>query len=536
MTQVQRRQVIAGAAAALSTAVAGTMSALASEVFPVAETRYGRVRGKLDKGVMVFKGVRYGADTKPNRFRPPSPPEAWKGVVDAFDYGAPCPQSSRTSIAQSEDCLFLNIWTRGLKDGGKRPVLVYIHGGAHANGDGSSPLCDGINLALKCDVVVLTLNHRLNVFGYGYFARLGAAAGDSDFDYSGNVGHLDLIQALEWVRDTIAEFGGDPANVTLFGQSGGGGKIIGLMTMRAADGLYRQCLTMSGQHVTASAPLNATVRATAFLKTLNLAPEQVSQVKTLPADQLVAALAMKDPIVARDAILFAATLDYKTLFRHPMYPDAPEETANVPLIIGNTRDETAAFMRDMMIRDDTTWENLPGRLAREALVDIAPEWVIAHYRQWHPDWTPTEVLRAAATAGRSWRPHLIQAEARAARKGPTWMYQLDFGSPLYGGRLGAYHSFDISLIFGNIDKPGADVGDTPDQRAAAQGVSDQMMAMLLQFARTGQPQTGVYPDWPTYNLDRRSTMIFDRTSRIEDDPRSAERRLFAAVPYTKPGT
>ncbi|MDC7685135.1 carboxylesterase/lipase family protein [Asticcacaulis sp. BYS171W] len=528
-----RRQFIGGAVA-LGLA-ASAPDAGATRTSPVAVTAYGKVRGRTERGVHVFKGVRYGADTAPNRFRPPRLPEPWTGIRNAFDFGPACPQRS-TDMPVSEDCLFLNVWTRGLKDGGKRPVLVWLHGGAHASGHGASPLNDGTNLALRGDVVVVSLNHRLNVFGYGYFARLGAAAGDSDFDYSGNVGHLDIIQALKWVRDNIAEFGGDPSNVTLFGQSGGGGKIVGLMAMRAADGLYRQCLTMSGQHVTASAPLNATIRAEAYLKTLGLTPAQVGDLKTLPVDKLVAALGTQDPLVVRDKILFAATLDYKTLFRHPFYPDAPDETAQVPLIIGNTHDETAAFMRDLMIANDTTWETLPQRLAKEMLVDMSPEYVIAHYRQWYPQMTPTDVLRAAATAGRSWRPHLIQAEARGAKNTPTWMYQLDFGSPVHGGRLGAYHGYDIGLIFDNVRVPEANCGTTPEEIAAAQTVADQMSTMLIQFARTGNPQTPGLPSWPRYELSRRSTMIFDTMSRIEDDPRAQERQLFATVPYTKPGT
>jgi para-nitrobenzyl esterase len=484
---------------------------------------------------MVFKGVRYGADTAPNRFRPPRKPEPWSGVHDAFEYGPACPQRSVKGPV-SEDCLFLNIWTRGLNDGRKRPVLVWLHGGAHASGHGASPLNDGARLALRGDVVVVSLNHRLNVFGYGYFARLGAAAGDADFDYSGNVGHLDIIQALKWVRDNIAEFGGDPANVTLFGQSGGGGKIVGLMAMRAADGLYRQCVTMSGQHVTASAPLNATRRAEAYLKTLGLRPDEVSRLKSLPVEALVGALDTQDPIVARDKILFAATLDFKTLYRHPFYPDAPSETANVPLIIGNTLHETAAFMRDMMIADDTTWDSLPERLGREMLVDLSPEWVIAHYREWYPQMTPTEVLRAAATAGRSWRPHLIQAEERAKKRTPTWMYQLDFGSPLSGGRMGAYHGYDVGLIFDNTHMPEANTGAAPEQVAAAQRVADLMSTTLIQFARTGNPQHDLIPQWPRYDLPERATLVFDQSPRIENDPRRQERELFATAPYKKPGT
>ncbi|WKL57325.1 carboxylesterase family protein [Asticcacaulis sp. ZE23SCel15] len=532
--QLPRRQIIGGAVA-LGAATAHGQARSASPTLPIAPTWFGRLRGRTERNIHVFKGIRYGADTAPNRFQPPRPPQPWTGVRDAFDYGPACPQRSAKG-AVSEDCLFLNIWTPALNDGGKRPVLVYLHGGAHASGDGSSPLYDGVNLATRGDVVVVTLNHRLNVFGYGYFARLGAAVGDDDFDYSGNVGHLDIIQALTWVRDNIAEFGGDPSNVTLFGQSGGGGKIVGLMAMRAADGLYRQCLTMSGQHVTASAPLNATRRAEAYLKTINLTPDQVSQLKTLPVDALVRALDTPDPIVARDKVLFAATLDFKTLYRHPFYPDAPEETAQVPLIIGNTLHETAAFMRDAMIANDTTWETLPARLAKEMLVDMSPEYIIAHYRQWYPNMTPTEVLRAAATAGRSWRPHIIQAEARGAKSTPTWMYQLDFGSPLHGGRLGAYHGYDIGLIFDNVHVPEANVGTTPEQIAAAQNVADILSTLLIQFARTGDPHTALIPEWPRYELAKRATLIVDQTPRIDNDPRAQERRLFATVPYTKPGT
>ncbi|MFT4090177.1 MAG: carboxylesterase family protein [Asticcacaulis sp.] len=528
-----RRLILGGATALGLSALTGAGHAAAQQ--PVATTAYGKVRGRVDRGVMVFKGVRYGADTAPVRFRPPRAPEAWTEIRDAIAYGPACPQR-RPSGAVSEDCLFLNIWTRGLKDAGQRPVLVYLHGGAHASGDGSSPLYDGVNLALRGDVVVVTLNHRLNVFGYGYFARLGAAAGDADFDYSGNVGHLDIIHALKWVRDNIANFGGDPSNVTLFGQSGGGGKIVGLMAMRAADGLYRQCLTMSGQHVTASAPLNATLRAKAFMQTLGLTPDQVSQLKSLPAEKLVEALGTQDPIVARDRVLFAATLDYQTLFRHPFYPDAPDETAQVPLIIGNTLHETAAFMRDTMIANDTTWETLPERLAKEMLVDLSPEYVIAHYRQWYPQMTPSEVLRAAATAGRSWRPHLIQAQARGEKRTPTWMYQLNLPSPIHEGRLGAYHGYDIGLIFDNVHVPEANTGTTPEQIAAAQTVADQMSTMLITFARTGSPQNALIPDWPRYEPDQRATLIFDQTPRIENDPRGQERRLFASVPYLKPGT
>ncbi|MEE7548449.1 carboxylesterase/lipase family protein, partial [Xanthomonas sp. Kuri4-1] len=211
--------------------------------------RSGRVRGDLDRGVRVFKGIPYGADTAPRRFQPALPEPAWDGVRDASAYGAASPQP-RADEATAEDCLFLNVWTPGLRDGRRRPILVYLHGGAYNNGSGSSPLYDGTRLCRRGDVVVVTLNHRLNAFGYLYLAQLGGAA----FADSGNVGQLDLVQALQWVRRHAHEFGGDPGNVTLFGQSGGGAKIATLMAMPAARGLFHRAWTMSGQQVTACGP------------------------------------------------------------------------------------------------------------------------------------------------------------------------------------------------------------------------------------------------------------------------------------------
>ena len=199
---------------------------------PVASTKWGKVRGYLDNGINVFKGIRYGADTAKRRFMPPSPPDPWSEVRDALEYGSSAPQTSRQNDKPNEDCLFLNVWTPALRDGGKRPVMFYIHGGAYNNGSGSSPLYDGVRLCRRGDVVVVTVNHRLNAFGYLYLARFGGA----EFADSGNVGQLDLVLALQWVRDNIAEFGGDPNKVMVFGQSGGGAKIATLMATPLAKG------------------------------------------------------------------------------------------------------------------------------------------------------------------------------------------------------------------------------------------------------------------------------------------------------------
>ncbi len=399
-----RRAVLAGAAAAGLVAATGAKAAAKG---PIATTRHGKVRGAEVEGIKVFKGVRYGADTASRRFMPALPPEPWSGVVDAVAYGPSSPQT-KSQDATSEDCLFLNVWTPAL-DGKKRPVMVYVHGGAHANGSGSDPLYDGVNLAKRGDVVVVTVNHRLNVFGYCYLAALGGP----DLADSGNVGNMDLVMALEWVRDNIAAFGGDPANVMTFGQSGGGGKLVTLMAMPSARGLMHKVATMSGQHVTAMGPIHATIRAKAFMAKLGLRPDQVDTLRTLPADQLVAALKMPDPLERKGSIIFWSVMDGGVLPRHPFYPDAPRESAHIPMIIGNTHDETRAFLGGDPRNFTITWEELPERLAPELVLDVEPRVVIARYRELYPDYTPSEVFFAATTAGRSWPGHLIQAEQRA---------------------------------------------------------------------------------------------------------------------------
>ena len=263
--------------------------ALAAARAPVVETTLGRVQGVAEGGLHVFRGIRYGQDTRPHRFQAPRAPRPSRDIARADRFGPSCPQRSKRDDATSEDCLFLNIWTPEARRGGNRPVMVYIHGGAYSNGSVVDPLNDGRHLAARGDVVVVTINHRLNAFGYLYLARL-----DPRFADSGNAGQLDQILALQWVRDNIAAFGGDPRRVLVFGQSGGGAKIATMMGMPAANGLFQRAVTMSGQQVTASGPLNATARARAYLAYLKAAPADLGG---LPAERLVEALAATDPII-----------------------------------------------------------------------------------------------------------------------------------------------------------------------------------------------------------------------------------------------
>jgi para-nitrobenzyl esterase len=519
--------------AALTSTLAVSFAAdvFAAPAHPVALTTSGKVRGYRDADTYVFKGIRYGADTATTRFMPPAPPCPWREVREAFEYGAASPQPGQGERI-SEDCLFLNVWTPGLRarrTEERRPVMVYIHGGAYSRGSGSSPLYDGARLARRGNVVVVTLNHRLAAFGYLYLARLGGSA----LADSGNTGMLDLVLALRWVRDNIAEFGGDPDNVMLFGQSGGGAKIATLMAMPAAQGLFHRAATMSGQQLTASGPLNATARARVFLEALQLPVARLDEIRTLPIEKLIAAHEAVDPIIGKGSLYFGPVLDDRTLQRHPFYPDAPPLSAHIPMMIGNTHDETRSLIGGGDPSTfNLTWEQLPARLLPEMRVDIIPERVVAEYRRLYPNYSPTDVFFSATTASRSWRAAIVEAELRAAQGAPAYAYQLDWKSPQDGGKWGAPHTLDIPLVFGTLDAQGSITGTDE----SAQKMSAQMMDAFIAFARTGNPNAPSIPSWAPYTLPRRETMVFNVPSQLVDDPRGGERRLFATVPFVQQGT
>jgi para-nitrobenzyl esterase len=517
---LRRRHLLAGAA--LGACAMPLVRAAASS--PVARTTAGRVRGFIDADLQVFRGIRYGADTGPRRFQPPAPPTPWRGTVDAREFGSASPQQG-SEPKQSEDCLFLNVVAPLARAQRPRPVLVYIHGGGYSGGSGSSPLYDGTNLCRRGDVVVVTVNHRLNLFGYAYLPG---------FADSGNAGMLDLVLALRWVRDNIGEFGGDPGCVTLFGQSGGGAKIATLMAIPQAAGLFHRAVTMSGQQLTASGPLHAAGRTRALLEKLGVSADRVTDLAALPVAELQRAhAATVDPYIGRGAVYMGPVLDERTLTRHPFYPDAPPQSAGIPMMIGNTHDET----RSLIGRGDPaafamTWEALPQRLEQELRVDISGARVAEEYRRLYPQYSPADVFFAATTAGRSWRAAVVEAELRAAQGSPAYAYQLDWGSPEDGGKWGAFHTLDIPLMFGTLTAQGSLTGDGDPARR----VSSAMQQALLAFARHGDPNYSGLPRWESYTLPRRQTMVFDVESRLQDDPRGAERRLFAKVPFIQQGT
>jgi para-nitrobenzyl esterase len=523
---------------------------------PVVRTTAGIIRGQLHEGIAVFLGVPYGADTRKARFQPPLPPHPWSGIQDAFSWGDRAPQLTGNGMSSrarqltdnatyrlpadegniSEDCLHLNVWTPSPKVRGHehRPVLFYIHGGAYNGGTVNSVLYDGTRLCKRGDVVVVTVNHRLNAFGYLYLAGI---TDDPKYADSGNVGMLDLVLALQWVKDNIAAFGGDPTRVTIFGQSGGGAKCATLMAMPPAHGLFHRVMTMSGQQVTAAPKTIATARSRDFLARLGLAQSDErlrSALDAMPLDRLEEA--------ARVSSAWLPVVDGRSLPRDPFSPDAPPVSNNVPMILGNTHDETRGLIGGAQpALFSLTWDEVPSALEKNVgsfLGPVKPEEIVTKYRAWYPQYSPADVFFAAATAFRSWPGQVIEAERRAQSPAQrrTWVYQMDWPSPVAGGRFRAPHTVDIPFFFDNLALAPGMVGGTQEELERAQPLATAMSEALITFAKTGDPNHHGLAPWPAYDLTRRATMIWDVPPRIVDDPRKNERELASEAHYRQPGT
>lgn len=495
------------------------------------DTIDGPVLGKKIDDVCVFRGLPYA---RAARFEVAQKLERRTKPYEAFENGPACPQNSQSEPNQDENCQFLSLFTPAC-DGRARPVLVYIHGGAYMTGAGHDPLYDGSNLCARQDVVVVSITHRLNAFGYLYLGRLERELTGrvGALRASGNVGQSDLIAALMWIKANIARFGGNPNAVLVFGQSGGGAKIATLMAQPDAKGLFHRIVTMSGQQVTASGPDNATRRTTAFLNALGLKPsvDHLETLKTVPAKEMLSALKASDPILG-GGLYMGPVLDQVLLHRHPFYPDVAAQSNSIPMIIGNTLEETRYFLGNRPEYHALKWEDVPRLLPAQMRVDLDPYQVVDHYRALYPDMSPSDVFFRATTASRSWRGAIIEAEERAKAHAPTYVTQLNWRSPLDGGKWGACHTLDIALMFDNCHVKGALTGNGPEAQALAAIMSQSLAA----FARTGVPQTEATGPWPRFDLNERKTLIWDQKPRIEHDPRGEERKLFARVPYVQPGT
>lgn len=506
-----------------------------------AETTYGRVRGVDKNGIKIFKGIPYGASTTgSNRFMAPAEPAKWTSVRDALEYGHSAPQrdpaapprpSGALSIsgenlpAEGEDCLVLNVWTPavGGNSGSKRPVMFWCHGGGFATGSGSSPDNDGTNLARRGDVVVVTVNHRLNVLGFGNLSEFSR-----DFEASGDAGMLDIVQALKWVRANISQFGGDPNTVTIFGQSGGGRKVETLLAMPSAKGLFHRAIIESGAAIKVVDRDVAVRDSEKLLAKLGIEKTNVRDLQRLPVEKIMAAyfaVMKENPGADQSIVGFSPTVDGKILPQHPFHPNASPVSADVPVMIGCTRTEMTLFSLN-----DASAFSLDDEAMRARVKDLlggqAPS-MIDLYRKLNPGASPSDIYFLIASDYRYGAPTMKIAERRAGLgKAPVYLYYFTWETPVLGGRLKSPHTMEIPFAFDNVKISARLTGGGADAMALADKVSDAWIA----FARTGNPNTPKLPHWPAFNAQDRATMVIDNVSKMVNDPLREQRTaMFQAM-------
>jgi para-nitrobenzyl esterase len=503
------------------------------------ETSAGKVRGYVDNSVQTFKGVPYGASTAgANRFMPPQKPSSWTGVKDAFEFGprtiAPVGGEPAEMLSvdprekQGEDCLVLNLWTPSTS--GRRPVMVWFHGGGFASGSASYSIYDGRELARKHDVVVIGVNHRLNVFGYLYLAEFGGK-----WEKASNAGMLDAVRSLEWIKENIARFGGDPNNVTVFGQSGGAGKVSTLMAMPAAKGLFHRAIAESGAALTGATKAQAVRTAETLLQRLNLSKDQLDRLQTVPTDQLLAAIAARGGREAGPAgagLNFGPVVDGSTLLHDPFTPGAPAESASVPFLTGTTATEVTFFTPSSQLGpiDDATLKTRVKDLLK--VDDARAGEVIALYKKNAPARDNMDIFLRMSTDNSFFRNGVEQQAERKASQGgaPVYVYRFEYYSPVTEGRLRAMHCMEIPFVFDNLEGGKAYTGISP----AAQKTADEMSAAWVAFAKSGNPSHAGIPKWTAWDANQRATMVFGAgEARVINDPGRVERLALKQIAEKK---
>ena len=506
---------------------------------PVVETAAGRLRGRAREGVVTFKGIRYGASTAGvNRFQPPVKPQSWTGVVDAFEYGPRAWQPSRAMIPEigdaltgsgpmGEDCLRVNVWTPAA-DRGRRPVMVWFHGGGQRTGSGNSIFYDGTELARKHDVVVVTLTHRLNALGYLWLAGLPGVS--ERFSRTANLPLADLVLALGWVRDNIAQFGGNPANVTIFGQSGGGGKVAMLTGFPAARGLFHRAIIMStlaDTAVTGLAAARAVEAAELLLARLGVKASDAERLLQMPAERFIAAMSDGGDLSLR----YVPVVDGRTLPAHPFDPTASELSATIPLIVGSNECEGIPYANP----DDPYWKREPANASelRAEIKRIVPvndadaDRLIDLYRSHRPSESLGDIAAVMAGDASSLRhaAALIARRKHAQGAAPVFLYAFTWRSPVRQGKLRSMHCMELPFVFDHPDTISFMTGTGAERHALATAMSEAWAS----FARNGNPNHAGIPSWKPFDPTGWPTMVFGPQVALLDDPHGEERRAIEAV-------
>lgn len=504
---------ILGAGALTLTGQAGAITE--TELFPVAETKYGKIKGITWSGVHAFKGVPYGATTAgKNRWMPPKPAIAWKGEKECYDYGPISPQrttdrrSEYSSLimwdrhvgGMGEDMLSVNVWTRALKDGGKRPVFVLFHGGGYTTGSGNAPGFDGDPLVRYADVVVVTVNHRLGALGYINLVDAGASKA---YASAGSVGLMDLVASLEWVRDNIANFGGDPGRVFIFGQSGGGAKTSSVYSMPSAKGLFHRAAVQSGSSIrsmTREASAQTTVK---LMAELGIAKGQAEKLVDVPWTKLVAA---QETIGAGWGPIVSADTAYA---RDPFYPDAPPASKDVPLMVSYAKDDAALGLTNF----DVDAAGVKAGLAK-SFDPAKAERIYSAYRAEYPNATPYLLNSRILTDQRNARSVATQLELKAKQGGaPCYQYIWEWETKGMDGKFGAIHGADVGMCMHNPRGP-LEGGAGSEARLMA----DRMASAWVAFGSTGKPSVAGVGDWPAWDPEKRTAMVFDVNTRAVSRP------------------
>jgi para-nitrobenzyl esterase len=500
----------------------------------VVEAGNGKVRGTVHKGIHSFKGIPYGGSTTgKNRFMAPTKPESWAGVRDATKFGPWSPQNMRytqTLAPQAdilvegmgEDCLVLNVWTPEPNSNRKRPVMFWNHGGGWTQESASWQWVNGESMARRGDVVVVNVNHRLNLFGYCYLGDIGG----EKYESSGHAGVLDLVAALEWVRDNISQFGGDPGNVMVFGESGGGLKTCTLLAMPQAQGLFHRAGIESGQLIRANTRERANESARALMAELGISKDRVDEMQKVSSELLLSAMAVVSARGGTAATQFSPFVDGKIEPQSPFDPVATPVSATIPILVGSNTHERAFFS---ISQDPGAFNMDEAGLQKRAVAlagaEKAPQ-LIELYKTKYPNSKICELFFRMATDRSNALPVTTLADRKFAQgKAPVYVYMFAWHSPAMGGMLGAPHTSELPFVFDNTDVPKHMTTGSPAEKELAA----QVCEAWIQFARSANPSHKGLPNWPAYTPTERSAMILNTKSEVVNDPLAEERKFWTQI-------